>query len=311
MNLKKPKFWDYKKPNIYAYLLFPITLIIKVLNSLSRKLNKIKLNKQKIKTICVGNFYIGGTGKTSLSIEINKILRKKNVKSCFIKKDYKNQIDEKKLLRHYGKLFSSSKRLIALNKAINENYKVAIFDDGLQDQSINYDLKIVCFNTVNWIGNGMTIPSGPLRESLNNLKDYEHVFLNGNLENMGRIKDQIMKINPKINIYLGKYEPINLSEFNKSEKYFVFSGIGNHKTFVSMLKNYGLNIIKDLEFPDHYKYSKKDIDKICFLAKELNSKIITTEKDFLRIDYKIEQEIKFIRSELKILNKEKFLSYLI
>ena len=311
MNLKKPKFWDYKKPNIYAYLLFPITVIIKVLNNLSRKLNKIKFNKQKIKTICVGNFYVGGTGKTSLSIEIDKILRKKNVKSCFIKKDYKNQIDEKKLLRQNGKLFSSSKRLTALNKAINENYEVAIFDDGLQDQSINYDLKIVCFNTINWIGNGMTIPSGPLRESFNNLKDYEHVFLNGNLENMEKIKDQIMKINPKINIYLGKYEPINLSEFNKSEKYFVFSGIGNHKTFVSMLKNYGLNIIKDLEFPDHYKYSKKDIDKICFLAKELNSKIITTEKDFLRIDYKIEQEIKFIRSELKILNKEKFLSYLI
>ena len=311
MNLKKPKFWDYKKPNIYAYLLFPITLIIQVLNNLSRKLNKIKFNKQKIKTICVGNFYVGGTGKTSLSIEIDKILRKKNVKSCFIKKDYKNQIDEKKLLRQNGKLFSSSKRLTALNKAINENYEVAIFDDGLQDQSINYDLKIVCFNTINWIGNGMTIPSGPLRESLNNLKDYEHVFLNGNLENIEGIKDQIMKINPKINIYLGKYEPINLSEFNKSEKYFVFSGIGNHKTFVSMLKNYGLNIIQDLEFPDHYKYSKKDIDKICFLAKELNSKIITTEKDFLRIDYKIEQEIKFIRSELKILNKEKFLSYLI
>tara|TARA_B100000161_G_scaffold251573_1_gene210720 strand:- start:128 stop:1063 length:936 start_codon:yes stop_codon:yes gene_type:complete len=311
MNLKKPKFWDYKKPNIYAYLLFPITVVIKVLNNLSRKLNKIKFNKQKIKTICVGNFYVGGTGKTSLSIEIDKILRKKNVKSCFIKKDYKNQIDEKKLLRQNGKLFSSSKRLTALNKAINENYEVAIFDDGLQDQSINYDLKIVCFNTINWIGNGMTIPSGPLRESFNNLKDYEHVFLNGNLENMKKIKDQIMKINPKINIYLGKYEPINLSEFNKSEKYFVFSGIGNHKTFVSMLKNYGLNIIKDLEFPDHYKYSKKDIDKICFLAKELNSKIITTEKDFLRIDYKIEQEIKFIRSELKILNKEKFLSYLI
>ena len=311
MNLKKPKFWDYKKPNIYAYLLFPITLIIKVLNNLSRKLNKIKLNKQKIKTICVGNFYIGGTGKTSLSIEINKILRKKNVKSCFIKKDYKNQIDEKKLLRQNGKLFSSSKRLTALNKAINENYEVAIFDDGLQDQSINYDLKIVCFNTINWIGNGMTIPSGPLRESLNNLKDYEHVFLNGNLENMEGIKDQIMKINPKINIYLGKYEPINLSEFNKSEKYFVFSGIGNHKTFFSMLKNYGLNIIQDLEFPDHYKYSKKDIDKICYLAKELNCKIITTEKDFLRIDYKIDQEIKFIRSELKILDKEKFLSYII
>ncbi len=311
MILKKPKFWDYNEPNFYAYILFPITVIIKVINSLTRKLNKVSSNNSKIKTVCVGNFYVGGTGKTSLCLEINKILRTKNIKSCFIKKAYKDQIDEQQLLKQSGKLFSSSKRLLSLNNAINENFEIAIFDDGLQDQSINYDLKIVCFNTINWIGNGMTIPSGPLRESLNNLVDYEHVFLNGNLENLDRIKEQITKINPKINIYLGKYEPTNISEFNKNDKYLVFSGIGNHKTFFSMLKNYGLNIIKDLEFPDHYKYSKKDINKIFYLAKELNCKIITTEKDFLRIDNKNSQEIKFIRSELKISNKEKFLSFIL
>ena len=311
MNLKKPKFWDYKEPNIYAYILFPITFIITIINNLKRKLNKINSNKSKIKTICVGNFYVGGTGKTSLCIEINKILREKNIKSCFIKKSYKDQIDEQKLLKQNGKLFSSSKRLLALNNAINQNFKIAIFDDGLQDQSISYDCKIVCFNTINWIGNGMTIPSGPLREGLNNLIKYEHVFLNGNLENVDKIKKQIMKINPNINIYLGKYEPTNINEFDKSEKYFIFSGIGNHNTFFFMLKKCGLNIIKDIEFPDHYQYSEKDIDKICNLAKELNCKIITTEKDFLRIDHKITHEIKFVRSELKILNKEKFLNFII
>ena len=77
MNIKKPKFWDYKKPNLYSYLLFPITLIIKIFNFL-----KIvpKNKKNKIKTVCIGNIYIGGTGKTSLSIKINKILNKKNIK---------------------------------------------------------------------------------------------------------------------------------------------------------------------------------------------------------------------------------------
>ena len=67
MNIKKPKFWDYKKPNLYSYLLFPITLIIKIFNFL-----KIvpKNKKNKIKTVCIGNIYIGGTGKTSLSIKI-------------------------------------------------------------------------------------------------------------------------------------------------------------------------------------------------------------------------------------------------
>ena len=53
---------------------------------------------------------------------------------------------------------------------------------------LNYDLSFVCFNNINWIGNGMTIPAGPLRENINNLKNYEHVFLNGNLENLDEFK---------------------------------------------------------------------------------------------------------------------------
>ena len=311
MNLKKPKFWDYKKPSIYAYILFPITLLINFGNSIVKKLSKPDLNKTNIKTICIGNFYIGGTGKTSLSIALNDMLRKKEIRSCFIKKKYNDQIDEQQLLNKNGKLYLSSKRLKALKKADIENYQIAIFDDGLQDKSIDYDLKIVCFNTLNWIGNGMTIPSGPLRESINNLKNYDHVFLNGNLENVKEIKEQIFKINPAINIYLGKYEPVNLNEFNKNDKYIIFSGIGNHKTFVSMLKNYGLNIFNDFEFPDHYYYTKKDIDNILDIAKKSNCKIITTEKDYLRIDNTNYNEINYLKSKLKILEEDKILNFII
>ena len=311
MKLKKPKFWDLKKPNFYSYILFPITILVKFVNYLNIIFNKPNLNKVNIKTVCIGNFYIGGTGKTSLSIKINNILKNNKVKSCFIKKDYADQIDEQRLLTKNGKLFLSPKRLDALNKAISQDYKIAIFDDGLQDKTINYDLKIICFNTINWIGNGMTIPSGPLRENINNLKKYEHVFLNGNLENIDEIKQYILKVNPEINIHLGKYEPLNLNEFSKNEKYIIFSGIGNHKTFVSMLKNYGLNILKDFEFPDHYNYSKKDIFKILDTANKLECKIITTEKDFLRTEYIDHSEIKYLRSELKILDEKKILSFII
>ena len=311
MNLKKPKFWDYKKPNIYAFILLPITLLIDLVNKIIKKISKSKSKKLNIKTICIGNFYIGGTGKTSLSIKINDILKKKKIKSCFVKKNYPDQVDEQRLLNKNGKLFLSHRRLEALNKANQEDYEIAIFDDGLQDNSINYDLKIVCFNTINWIGNGMTMPSGPLRESINNLKNYDHVFLNGNLENINEIKKQILKINPIINIYLGRYEPVNLYEFNKNDKYIIFSGIGNHQTFASMLKNYGLNIIYDFEFPDHYHYTKKDIDNILNTAEKSNCKIITTEKDFLRMNNINHKEIKCLKSELKIHDEERILSFII
>ena len=229
----------------------------------------------------------------------------------FIKKFYPNQIDEQKLLGKSGKLFTAVKRVEALNEAISQGYEMAIFDDGLQDNSIQYDLEIVCFNNLNWIGNGLTIPSGPLRENVKSLRYYNNVFLNGNEEHLTDIKNQIKKINPKINIHQGKYIPLNIEDFNKEYNYLVFSGIGNHKTFVNMLKNNNLKIIDDLEYPDHYQYSKKDFYEIIDKAKKYDAKIITTEKDYLRLNSFDRTEVLFIKSTLVILDEKKIIQTLI
>ena len=308
MKLKKPKFWDYEKPNLYATILSPLALFLQLLNSFKRKTYKQDL---KIKTICFGNIYLGGTGKTSLCIALKNILDQRKIKSCFIKKYYEDQYDEQNILKNYGKLFTAKRRIDAIKKAENENYDFAILDDGLQDKSIVPDINIVCFNNINWIGNGLTIPAGPLRENINNLKNYDHVVLNGNSENLESIKKKILSINSKINIHLGKYEVQNISNFKKSENYLVFSGIGNHKSFISMLKNEGLNVIKDLEFPDHYQYSKAEINKIVLNAEILNCKIITTEKDYLRLQNIKSDKIQFVKSQIKIFDESKFLSAVI
>ena len=146
-----------------------------------------------------------------------------------------------------------------------------------------------------------------MRESINSLKNYNHIFLNGNLENIDNLKTEIHKINSGIKIHLGKYEPTNLDEFSKNDNYFVFSGIGNHKTFIKMLKNYGFKIVNDLEFPDHYNYKSNDIEKIISQSKKLNAKVLTTEKDYLRLEDKYLKEIKFIKVELKIIDENKFI----
>ena len=308
MKLKKPKFWDYKKPSFLSYLLLPFSIILGLIAKIK---SKPKFSNSKIKTICVGNIYIGGTGKTSLAIKIKDILDENNIKACFIKKFYPNQTDEQKLLSKNGTLFNNLKRITALDEAISEGFEIAIFDDGLQDNSIKYDMEIVCFNNLNWIGNGLTLPSGPLRESINNLKFYENVFLNGNEESLIAIKDQIKKINPYMNINSGKYTPLNIDEFDKNQSYLVFSGIGNHKTFVEMLKNNKLKILSDLEYPDHYQYSKKDFDEIIINAKKYNAHIITTEKDYLRLENFNRNEILYIKSSLNILDEKSFTNKLI
>tara|TARA_Y100001970_G_C14256763_1_gene876089 strand:+ start:3132 stop:4061 length:930 start_codon:yes stop_codon:yes gene_type:complete len=305
MNLRKPKFWDYRKPNLISFLLWPISLVIQILALLKHKSNN-RINN--IKTICIGNIYVGGTGKTSLAIRINEILSKEKFKTCFIKKYYKNQIDEQRLLKNHGKLFCKKKRIEALDQAVKEKYDIAIFDDGLQDYSINYDLKIICFNNKNWIGNGMTIPSGPLRENIKILRKFDQLFLNGNNENLYEIEKKILSLNPKINIHKGKYTPVNLDKFELNSKYIAFSGIGNHQTFIEMIRKYGFNVIKDFEFPDHYSYSAEDIEKMLNSSKKLGCKIVTTEKDYQRLHAKMKTEIQFIKTTLVFENEKELVN---
>ena len=141
-----------------------------------------------------------------------------------------------------------------------------------------------------------------MRESIDSLKFYNNIFLNGNEENLIDIKNKIIKINSKININQGKYVPLNIDDFDRSLNYFAFSGIGNHKTFINMLKNNNLKIIDDLEFPDHYQYLEKDLNQIINYSKKNNAIIITTEKDYLRLDFFDKTEILFIKSSLEILD---------
>ena len=98
MRLTKPKFWDTK--NFISYILYPLSAITYLINVTKKLSNKKKFN---IKTICIGNIFIGGTGKTSLAIEINQLLKKK-FKTVFIKKNYENQLDEITLLSNTGKI---------------------------------------------------------------------------------------------------------------------------------------------------------------------------------------------------------------
>ena len=83
MKLNKPKFWDDKNSKIIPYLLLPFSLILVLGNSI-RKLFVKKKKLKNIKTICIGNIYIGGTGKTSLSLKIHEVFNQQKVKSCFI-----------------------------------------------------------------------------------------------------------------------------------------------------------------------------------------------------------------------------------
>jgi len=303
MQIRKPLFWNEK--NIISFLLYPLTLITFIINFVKKFSNKKKYN---LKTICVGNIYIGGTGKTPLTIEINKILKKK-FKTIFIKKKYFNQLDEQNILKSNGKLICYNDRNLCLEVAKSKKYNLAILDDGLQDKSISYDISIVCFNSSSGIGNGFLLPAGPLRENISILNSYDAIFLNGENKNK-KLYSNLKKICPKTKVYNANYYPVNIKKFNLKKNFLVFCGIGNPDEFLKTLKKYKFKIKEKFIFPDHFNFSNEQINKIKQVAKIKKLDIITTEKDYLRLNKKNRKDIKFLKVILKIQDVQNFSKFL-
>lgn len=302
MNFIKPKFWDSRKFSIFPFILLPFSLLISFYNFL--KFKKKNLKKFNIPIVCVGNIYLGGTGKTPLCIEIYKILKDLKKKPAFVKKFYKEVIDEKKILESVGRVFFEKKRAESLKLLENENFDIAVLDDGFQDTSFQSTLSILCFNQKQWIGNGFLIPSGPLRERLSSIKKADCIVINGDKDNI--IENQINKIK-QLKIFYTKYKPKNL-EILKDKKIFAFAGIGNPLNFFELLKKNNLQLLNYQSFPDHYNYKKKDLDNLKSKAKELNALLLTTEKDYCRINNNFRKGIEKLDVDLEIDSKEEFIN---
>ena len=308
MIFKKPLFWDSKKQGIFSTILFPFTILTNINNFLLSISNK-KIN-DKIFSICVGNIYVGGTGKTPLAIKLYQILNKNHKGVVVGKKFYSSHNDEINLLKKKVHTLTKNKRSLIIQEAIKKNKKIIIFDDGLQDKSIKYDLNFVCFDTLNWIGNGNLIPAGPLREKINSLKKFDAVFLKNISKPNNKIIRIIKKINQKIKIFNTRYKILNLNNFSLKDKYLIFSGIGNPDSFFEILKINKFLIKDQFIFPDHYSYTEKDFLNIIERSKELNTKIITTEKDFIKIPKRYQKKIKCLKVDLEINNQKKLINFI-
>ena len=300
MNFKKPAFWDKSELSIWSIILYPFSLLFLII-SLGAKFLKIK-KKFPIPIVCVGNIYTGGTGKTPLALEIFKITKSYGKNPAFVKKGYDYLYDEIQMLDKAGKTYSDKNRKEAIKSLISDKHDVAILDDGFQDLSIEKDFSILCFNSRQLIGNGFLIPAGPLRESFNSIKKADCVLINGDRNIV--FENKINKINKNIKIFYSKYKIKNIENF-KNKEVVAFAGIGNPSNFFYLLKENNINVKKTYSFPDHYNYSENDFSKI---IGDKNMKIITTEKDYFRMNDRQKQNCEFVKVDLEIENKSEFVN---
>ncbi len=272
MYLIKPKFWDEKKNSFLSILLYPLSIIYYLIIEIKKKIYIPQ--KFNIPIICVGNIYIGGTGKTSAAIEIAKILSQFK-KICFLTKGYgrksKKNIylnelnisnqnsedtgDEALLLNKFGHVYISNNRLEAIKNIIKLGYDAIILDDGFQDLLIFKDIKILCFDSKNWIGNNNLIPAGPLRGPLTSIKEANFIIIKGEKNQI--IENKIKTISPNVEIIYAKNKIENIENF-KNKNFIAFTGIGNPYSFFNTLIDNKIKIIKKIIYPDHFQFTEKN-----------------------------------------------------
>ena len=300
MKLKKPKFWN--NVNFLSICLLPLSLITIIFNNLKKYI--ITGFRFDIPIICVGNIFIGGTGKTPLSIYIYNLLKKRRYKPAIVRRYYNSHMDEINLTKSKVKqFFCDKKRILSISKAETKKNNIIIMDDGLQDVSVIKDLNIICFNSFDLVGNGFLLPAGPLREQLHNIKNYQIAIINGKRNNA--FEKKLKSISNNIEIYQSKYVIKNLKRF-RGKKILAFAGIGNPQNFFDLLRDNGLKVKKEISFPDHYNYTKKEIENLISKAKDEALTLLTTEKDFFRIKKSGIKNINYVSVELKISNYKSF-----
>ena len=300
MKFKKPKFWN--SVNFLSIILLPFSLLTLVFNIFKSQV--VTENRFNIPIICVGNIFIGGTGKTPLSIYIYNLLKNKKFKPAIVRKYYPSHTDEinftKSKVRQF---FSDRKRLVSISKAIIKKNNVVIMDDGMQDVSVNKNLSIMCFNSTDLIGNGFLLPAGPLREQLKKVNSCRIAVINGKRNIL--FEKKLKSISDSIEIFQSKYEIKNLKRL-RGKKILAFAGIGNPNNFFKLLKENSLKIKQEISFPDHYNYKKSEVKNLMLLAKEKGLKLITTEKDYFRIKQLGFKKIDYVSVNLKIINFKSF-----
>ena len=305
MKLNKPKFWEQGYWIIPLFLL-PLTLLLSLVIYFKKKFTKpLKFNTY---VICVGNIYVGGTGKTPAAVLLAKEFTKLGKKTAIVRKYYQNHLDEHKLITKNFKNLILNKNRQAAIKEFQNKYDVMFLDDGYQDYSIKKNLNIVCFKDNQLLGNGFTLPSGPLREKLSSLKEAHIILINGakNLD----FEKKLLNINHKLKFFYSSYKPINVDQF-ENKNLLAIAGIGNPENFFQLLKENNLKIKKKLIFPDHYEFTNNDINYILKLANKNNYQIITTEKDFYKIKEPANEMFKFLKVSLEIEKKEELIDLII
>ncbi len=290
--MKTPKW--FLKRNIIACVLWPLSLFYWIGSRVVFNLRKKHEYVSKRPVICFGNILAGGVGKTPIVRNVAKYFDAPVVMRGYKKSKKTEGIgDEAKMLSGDGILVHVGDRksnLILLNK--QKSNTPIIMDDGFQNSSIKKDISVLVFDESIGFGNGFLLPAGPMREPKSAIHRADAIIV---IKNKDVAPDFALPTN--IPVFYAHNQTV--SPYDNKTSVIAFAGIGYPKKFFNSIT---CKLIETRVYPDHYQYTEKDIKDLIAVAKSKNAKLLTTEKDWVRLPDWAKQEIRFAKLNTEIEN---------
>lgn len=263
---------------------------------------------------------MGGTGKTPACLLVADIFSKAGKRVAVISRGYRGRAKQKvnivsdgnnillneekagdepylmaKKLKTIPVLTGRSRFLGGSYACDNFGVDVVVLDDGFQHLGLERDLDICLVNNSSGFGNGFILPRGTLREPLEAINRADIFLITGSsLNNQYKIHESIAKCKKNPIVFRADYQVTYLRKIGNGEKLkgnylkgknvFAFSGIADPQSFISQLQSLGANVAGKYFFPDHHRYSKRDLEKVREKADKTDL-IITTEKDGVKLEF--------------------------
>ncbi len=302
--MQTPDFWhiDCAAARCFA----PLSWVYSGLGKLRRDL--AKTYKSPVPVICVGNVVAGGAGKTPVCLSLGEYFKRHTHTPAYLGYGYGGLYggplvvdphmhqaihvgDEALLLTRMGTTVIGEDRVGAAKLAVAEGADIIIMDDGFQNPYLHKDFSFLVLDGEYGLGNGRIIPAGPLREKFADAVSRADAVILYGQDNHGLFAS----IPPEKPVLRAKLAPdARQIEKLRGKKLFAFAGIGRPQKFYQTLRDQGLDVVKTCDFPDHHYFHSAEIALLLREAQRIGAVVVTTTKDFVRLEQAVQDEIESI-----------------
>lgn len=294
--MREPAFW-YRPRSLPSYALWPLGALYGAITA--RRMLR-QGTDAGIPVICVGNYHVGGAGKTPTVLALTRLLRELGETPVVLSRGYGGRLqgpvmvdrarhtaadvgDEPLMMARDVAVAVARDRLDGVALAKSQGATVIVMDDGFQNPRLLKDASLIVIDSERGLGNGEVFPAGPLRAPLQaQLARTDALVLIGDGRAANEVAAELAKRNkPELRARL-KPDAASLAQL-QGKRVFAFAGIGDPERFFRTLRAGGVDVARTRSFADHHMFSREEIAALAAEARGEQLTLVTTEKDLARL----------------------------